>query len=284
MLFYTTVCVCVHKGLGERDQGETLESCSSTKRIDSGVPPHGLYKVKGTIIGCRIWLLHHIKMRDVLFCSRPSFASFLQTLLSFFHSLFCICISLCSTQHHPLIPVNRFKPPLVNMLLIIWVSNVPSYMLPSSSSQFLDCCLYNDVGRIHSRRPTPKKESQRWPHFLSPFTKLRQMKSSWSLASSFMSTSTTSSSSSEQPETESEHTPGTITTCTIVSTIDPEPPIYDDPCHPWSSSHIQSGIQSDEDDEEHLPPYECTVSRAGQVFVKREREDENTLSNKRSWR
>ncbi|KAJ8654144.1 hypothetical protein O0I10_010220 [Lichtheimia ornata] len=102
-----------------------------------------------------------------------------------------------------------------------------------------------------------------------------------------MSTSTTcsSSSSSEQPEPESEHTPSTITTCTIVSNIDPEPPVYDDPCHPWSSSHIQSGIQSDEDeDEEHLPPYECTVSRAGQVHVKREREDENTLSKKRSWR
>lgn len=223
------------------------------------------------------------------FCSRPSFASFLHTLLFSFSLLaLCICIS-CSTQHLPLKPVNRFKTqPPANMLLIIWVSNVlrcDTIIIPA-----LDCCcLHNDLlGRIHSRQhPTPKKEQQRWPQFLSPFTKLRQMKSSWSLASSFMSTSTTcsSSSSSEQPEPESEHTPSTITTCTIVSNIDPEPPVYDDPCHPWSSSHIQSGIQSDEDeDEEHLPPYECTVSRAGQVHVKREREDENTLSKKRSWR
>ncbi|KAI9312137.1 hypothetical protein BX666DRAFT_1989118 [Dichotomocladium elegans] len=105
----------------------------------------------------------------------------------------------------------------------------------------------------------------------SPFSKLRQMKSSWSLKSSWSTTPI------ESPESKPEAAPSTV----IVPNNAPEPPTYDDPSHPWSSSHIE---HEDEDVDNILPAYECTVSRAGQVYVKREKEKENIRSRSRSWR
>ncbi|KAI9321593.1 hypothetical protein BX666DRAFT_1903832 [Dichotomocladium elegans] len=57
-----------------------------------------------------------------------------------------------------------------------------------------------------------------------------------------------------------------------------DPPNYNDPSHPWTVDPDQQ-----DEDEEFLPPYHCTVSHAGKVYLKMERENPHILSKKRSW-
>ncbi|KAI8144285.1 hypothetical protein BJV82DRAFT_608962 [Fennellomyces sp. T-0311] len=105
---------------------------------------------------------------------------------------------------------------------------------------------------------------EKWPQFL--VGTLRLVKSTWSLSSSW---------SSDTPEPESE--------CPIVRDTAPStpPPSYSDPSHPWAAE-LQKEL--DEEEEEKLPAYECTVSRVGQVYVKRERENQTTVAKKRTWK
>ena len=67
------------------------------------------------------------------------------------------------------------------------------------------------------------------------------------------------------------------------------PPSYSDPSHPWALQHMEEEeveqIKENEEEEDNiLPPYECTVSRVGHVYVKKEREDQDKVAKKRSWR
>ncbi|KAI7853348.1 hypothetical protein BDC45DRAFT_510997 [Circinella umbellata] len=67
------------------------------------------------------------------------------------------------------------------------------------------------------------------------------------------------------------------------------PPSYSDPSHPWASQHIEQEEEEveqikDIEEDNVLPPYECTVSRVGHVHVKKERENQDKVAKKRSWR
>ena len=68
------------------------------------------------------------------------------------------------------------------------------------------------------------------------------------------------------------------------------PPSYSDPSHPWAIQHMEEEVEQIKDKEEEeeedniLPPYECTVSRVGHVYVKKERENQDKVAKKRSWR
>ncbi|KAI9249494.1 hypothetical protein BDA99DRAFT_420199, partial [Phascolomyces articulosus] len=68
------------------------------------------------------------------------------------------------------------------------------------------------------------------------------------------------------------------------------PPSYSDPSHPWAieqqheEEQIKENDDDDDDKEEVLPPYECTVSRVGHVHIKKERENQDKIAKKRTWR
>lgn len=71
------------------------------------------------------------------------------------------------------------------------------------------------------------------------------------------------------------------------------PPSYDDPIHPWamcgrdrsSSSACDHNVDNeDKEEEETLPPYVCTISRAGRVYIKKEMDSPQKKAKKRSWK
>ncbi|KAI8366091.1 uncharacterized protein BYT42DRAFT_472334, partial [Radiomyces spectabilis] len=66
------------------------------------------------------------------------------------------------------------------------------------------------------------------------------------------------------------------------------PPAYDDPIHPWNDklpAHWTSWKVEprEEEGQEKLPPYECTVYKMGFVKLKRELKRPGVLSGHRSW-
>ncbi|KAI9484734.1 hypothetical protein BDB00DRAFT_853833 [Zychaea mexicana] len=134
------------------------------------------------------------------------------------------------------------------------------------------------------------KAEPRWPQIL--VGKLRLVKSTWSLSSAW--SSDTPEPESECPtirDTEGQQLLPSPESSTI--TCPPPPPSYSDPSHPWAvrpyceeeEDRDDEIKDSDEEEEnEELPPYECTVSRVGHVHVKKERESQDKVAKKRSWK
>ncbi|KAI9273696.1 hypothetical protein BY458DRAFT_507917 [Sporodiniella umbellata] len=88
-----------------------------------------------------------------------------------------------------------------------------------------------------------------------------------------------------------------LTTCSLFTTAlkeeDPHdptlPPTYDDKSHPWAFQFPKSMINRDiqpreEEGEEKLPDYECTLERTAGTYVKCEWLQPEVRSKKRIWR
>ncbi|KAG1436044.1 hypothetical protein G6F56_013728 [Rhizopus delemar] len=123
------------------------------------------------------------------------------------------------------------------------------------------------------------------PNIVSIF--LKKKKSSWSLQNFSKNNLFTHTNSTTCSLTHS-------TICSISSSSHEEdnqtlPPTYDDKSHPWAFQFPKSMLNRiiqprEEEGDEDLPKYECTIERMASAYVKCEFIEPNVRSKKRIWR